>query len=161
MSAVVHDPRRRWNGQDRPDAGSAVIEFVVLGVLLMVPIVYLVLSLGRLQAGALAVEGAAREAGRAFVTADDAASGNLRAEQAAAVAFEDQGFGPDDARSVVLSCQGRDCLAPDARVLVRSRLLVALPGVPRFVSRLVPARVEVTATYVATVDRFRARTLSR
>jgi len=153
--------RRRWRALCGADDGSAVVEFVVLGVLLLVPVVYLVLALGRLQAGAFAVEGAAREAGRAFVTADEEASGRRRAEQAAAVAFADQGFGADAVRSVSLTCGGGDCLAPDQRVVVRSRLLVSLPGVPRFLARTVPARVEVTATHVATVDRFRARTVSR
>ncbi|GAB3593287.1 hypothetical protein GCM10027446_15370 [Angustibacter peucedani] len=149
--------RRRWDAVRCSDGGSAVVEFVVLGVLLLVPVVYLVLALGRLQAGALAAEGAAREAGRAFVTADDSTAAHRRAEQAAAVAFADQGFGADDVRSVALSCGPGDCLAPDQRVVVRSRLLVVLPGVPRFLARVVPTRVEVTASHVATVDRFRAR----
>lgn len=161
MTGVAARGRRSWRAVRSTDDGSAVVEFVALGVLLLVPVVYLVLALGRLQAGAFAAEGAAREAGRAFVTANEEASGRRRAEQAAAVAFADQGFGADDVRSVTLSCGAADCLAPDQRVVVRSRLLVALPGVPRFLARAVAARVEVTATHVATVDRFRARTVSR
>ncbi len=157
MTAAGGRTGPRSRSLQRSDDGSAVVEFLLLGVLLLVPVVYLVLALGRLQAGALAAEGAAREAGRAFVTADDAADGHRRAQQAAAVAFADQGFGEDDVRSVALSCGASDCLAPDVRVVVRSRLLVTLPGVPRFLAGAVPARVEVTATHVATVDRFRAR----
>lgn len=161
MNGASDRGRRCWRDLRRTDDGSAVVEFVVLGVLLLVPVVYLVLALGRLQAGAFAAEGAAREAGRAFVTATEDASGRRRAEQAAAVAFADQGFGADAVRAVSLSCDAADCLAPDRRVVVRSRVLVPLPGVPRFLARAVPARIEVTATHVATVDRFRARTVSR
>ena len=58
---------RRSTAED----GSALVEFVFLAVLMLVPIVYLIVALGRIQAGALAVEQGAREAGRAFVTAPD------------------------------------------------------------------------------------------
>ena len=57
-------PDRRHSGEQ----GSAVVEFVTLGVLLLVPLIYLVLTVARIQAGAYAVSMAAREAGRAFVT---------------------------------------------------------------------------------------------
>ena len=36
------------------DRGSAVVEFVTLGVLLLVPLVYLVLAMGRVQAATYA-----------------------------------------------------------------------------------------------------------
>ena len=41
----------RWRSTDE---GSAVVEFVTIGVLMMVPLVYLVLCLGRVQAAAYA-----------------------------------------------------------------------------------------------------------
>ena len=47
---VAHDER-----------GSAVVEFVVLGVLMLVPLIYLVMMMARLQAGSFAVTQAARE----------------------------------------------------------------------------------------------------
>ncbi len=150
---AAHERRRLT----RDDTGSAVVEFIALAVLLLVPVVYLVLTLGRLQAAALAAEGAAREAGRAYVTAQDDAEGRERAQAAAALAFADQGFASGTTRSVELGCDHPDCLVPDGRVRVHSRLFVDLPGVPRFLSRAVPARVEVTATHVAAVDRFRTQ----
>ena len=149
--------RRRLASSGCGDEGSAVVEFCVLAVLMLVPLVYLVLALARIQAGALAAEGAAREAGRAYVTADDAASAADRAQRAAAIAFSDQGFGPDAARAVTARCGQPDCLAAESSVTVHASLQVVLPGVPRGLARIVPARVEVTATHIATVDRFRAR----
>jgi Flp pilus assembly protein TadG len=140
----------------RQDAGSAVVEFCFLSVLMLVPLVYLVAVLGRVQAAALAAETAAREAGRAFVTAPDVESAGSRAESAAAIAFGDQGFSDQGTGTVELTCAADPCLVPDARVEVRTRVLVLLPGVPRVLDRVVPTRIEVTARQVVTVDRFRA-----
>lgn len=138
------------------DAGSAVVEFVTLGVLLLVPVVYLVLTLGRVQAGVFAAEGAAREAARAFTTADDEASGRARAQAAVLLAFHDQGF--DDANpetALSIRCDADPCHTPQARVRVTVALDVVLPGVPRFVDAVVPTRVPVRADALAVVDRFR------
>lgn len=141
----------------RGDGGSALVEFCFLAVLLLVPVVYLVLTLGRLQAAAFATEGAAREAGRAFVTGRDEVSGRERAAAAALIAFSDQGFDDQRLEVVDIRCAGDPCLAPDSRVVVHATLQVVLPAVPRLVDRFVPARVRVEATHVATVGRFGTR----
>jgi Flp pilus assembly protein TadG len=138
------------------DGGSALVEFCFLSVLMLVPLVYLVVALGRVQAGAFAAEAAAREAGRAFVTADDEVSGRSRAESAAEVAFADQGFDAPGEGVVELGCERQPCLQPDARVDVRTRVRVALPLAPRFLDGIVPTLVVVDARHVASVDRFRA-----
>ena len=83
------DGERLLSGRE---AGSAVVEFVFLAVLLMVPLFYLVMVMARLQAGAYAVSAAAREAGRAYTTAESPAQGPARAQAAADIAFGDQGF---------------------------------------------------------------------
>ena len=138
------------------DGGSAIVEFVFLAVLMLVPVVYLVLTLGRLQAAAFAAQGAAREAGRAFVTARDESAGRERADAAAAIAFEDQGFIDQRLIGLQVDCASA-CLAPDARVVIRTSVQVPLPALPHLVDRFFPARIEVTASHVATVDRFGAR----
>lgn len=144
----------------RGDGGSALVEFCVLAVLLLVPVVYLVVTLGRLQAASFAAQGAAREAGRAFVTAQDEASGRDRADAAALIAFADQGFDDPRAIRVDVDCSGDPCLRPDGRVSVHTTLQVLLPAVPRLVDRFVPTRIEVDARHVATVDRFRPTAVS-
>ena len=98
----------------RDERGSAIVEFVFLSVVLLIPLVYLVLCLGRLQAGSYAVSAAAREAGRAFVTSEASDSATGRAESAAAIAFEDQGFGGDG--GIEVSCSATPCLTPEASV---------------------------------------------
>jgi Flp pilus assembly protein TadG len=143
-------------GPPPDDEGSAIIEFVFLAVLMLVPIVYLIVALGRIQAGALAVEQGAREAGRAFVTAPDEVSGRARAQAAAALAFQDQGFaGPYDGQLTV-RCSAAPCLTGNARVTVDAQITVLLPGVPRFLSHVIPVQMTLDATHISTVDEFSA-----
>jgi hypothetical protein len=143
------------SGAGHPDAGSAVVEFIMLGVLLLVPVVYLVLTLGRIQAAAFATDGAAREASRAFVTADDEESGRARALAAVRLGLLDQGFDADPGRSVSVTCRQVPCLSPQARVDVAVQVDVVLPGVPGVVDRFVGTHVTVRARHTAVVDAFR------
>jgi Flp pilus assembly protein TadG len=135
------------------EQGSAVVEFVVLGVLLLIPLVYLVMMLARVQAGSYAVSQAAREAGRAFVTADADGSAAARAKAAARVAFADHAF--EDSGRVTIACDGTPCLRPDGQVVTSATVRVPLPLVPSFVRDVIPLSVPVSASHLSTVDRFR------
>jgi hypothetical protein len=135
------------------ERGSAVVEFVVLGVLLLIPLVYLVMMLARVQAGSYAVSQAAREAGRAFVTADAEGAARARAQAAARVAFADHAF--EDSGRVTIACDGSPCLRPDGQVVTAATVRVPLPLVPSFVRHVIPLSVPVSASHLSTVDRFR------
>jgi hypothetical protein len=135
------------------EGGSAVVEFVVLAVLLMVPLFYLVMVMARLQAGAYAVSGAAREGGRAYTTAVSAVQAPARAQAGAAIAFSDQGFA--GLGTITVGCDGSPCLRPDGRVQVTASLTVPLPLVPAVFAGVLPTSIPMSATHVATVDRFR------
>lgn len=137
------------------ERGSAVVEFVFLAVLMLVPLVYLVMVLARLQAGSYAASAAVREAGRAFVTAEQVQEAAPRAEAAARIAFEDQGFG--GAGRLVMACDGDPCLRPEGRITMEATVVVPLPLVPAFARDVVPLEVPVTASHVAVVDRFRGQ----
>ncbi|MBR7743868.1 pilus assembly protein [Phycicoccus sp. BSK3Z-2] len=138
----------------RDERGSAVVELVTLGVLLLVPLVYLVLALGRVQAGAFAVSQAARESGRAFVTTDAGEDASARARAAAEISFADHRF---DGEGVVdVACDGSPCLRPGGVVVTTASVRVALPLLPTFVEGAVPLSIPVSATHVSTVDRFRS-----
>lgn len=142
--------RRRTGGLED---GRAIVEFVFLGVVMMVPLIYLVMTLAVLQAAAYSATTAAREAGRAFTTATAEGQSMPRARAAAQVAFEDFGFLQEET-SVAVACDGAPCLRPDARVLVRATIRVRLPYLPAFLGDAVPTVIPVSATHVATVDRF-------
>lgn len=147
--------RRRLSVHFRQaERGSAVVEFVFLAVVLLVPLFYLVMTVSRVQAGSYAASTAAREAGRAYVTAKDESSAAPRAEAAARVAFEDQGFRATDAR-LTMACDGAPCLRPDGRVEMTTTVVVPLPLVPSFARRVVPLEVPITARHVVVADRFR------
>ena len=145
--------RRQLQGTE---SGRAIVEFVFLGTLLLVPLVYLIMTLAQLQAAAYGATAAAREAGRAFTTAATEVQGMPRARAAAQVAFMDFGFTDQDA-SVVIVCDGSPCLRPDARITATSTIQVRLPFVPAFVGQVIPTTIPVSVTHVATVDRFGGR----
>ena len=136
------------------ERGSAVVEFVFLAVLLMVPLFYLVMTVSRVQAASYAASTAVREAGRVYVTAEDESSAGARAEAAARIALEDQGFHTADARLSV-GCDGTPCLRPEGRVELTAVVTVPLPLVPAFARKVVPLELPITASHVAVVDRFR------
>jgi hypothetical protein len=143
----------RRAGQDA-QAGSAIVEFVFLAVLMLVPLFYLVMVLARLQAGAYAVSAASREAGRAYVTAQVPALARSRADAAAGLAFADQGFDIDRDGGIESRCDGTPCVRPEGRIRFTATVSVQMPLVPSFFSGIVPTQIPVSATHIATVDRF-------
>ena len=130
--------RLRLLGSAGPDAqaGSAIVEFVFLAVLMLVPLFYLVMVLARLQAGAYAVSAASRESGRAYVTAQVPGQAPARAHSAAGLAFDDQGF------------------ESEGSIQIKATLWVPMPLVPAFFAAIVPLQIPISATHIATVDRF-------
>lgn len=136
------------------ERGSMTIEVAFLLVLLVAPLFYLVATLGRVQAGAYAVSAAAREAGRAFVTAEDAVEGSARAQAAALLVMGAHGFTAAEG-GVVVSCQVEPCLAPGGSVSVDASVRVPLPLIPDFMAGAVPTSIELTSRHVEPVEAFR------
>ena len=134
----------------RDDEGNALVEFTYLAVLLMVPLVYLLTTVFQVQRAAFGVTEAARQAGRAYVTADNAAQGAARAQEAADLAMRDQipGFGHAQVRFLQAD------FAPGATVRVQVRHEVELPILGGLFGEVRP-RIPVDATHVEVVDRFR------
>jgi Flp pilus assembly protein TadG len=142
--------RTRCDGHEQ---GSAVVEFTFLALLLMVPVVYFIITVGQIQGGSFAVVGAADQAAKVYVAQADASSAQAAAEQAAAIALADFGHRPEEA-SVAMSCNPADCQAPGTAVTVTVSLTVPLPFVPfNNDFRLNATEVEASATQL--VGRFR------
>ncbi len=139
----------------RSDRGSMLIEVLFLMILLMLPLFYLVGTLGRLQAGAYAASAAAREAGRAYVTADDEAAAPGRSVAAAGLVFGTHGFDSGEG-SVSVSCRSAPCLTPGAQIEVTSEVKVDVPLIPDFLAGAVPTSVSMTSSHLESVDAFRA-----
>ncbi|GAA2153277.1 pilus assembly protein [Humibacillus xanthopallidus] len=131
------------------------MEFIFLGVLLLLPLVYLVLTVARLQAASFSASLAGREAGRAFVTGASDGEALGRASSAASLAFEDFAF--TEGATLGVSCDGSPCLRPEGVVTSTATIVVQLPLIPDFVADHVPASVTISSTHVSSVDRFVAR----
>jgi len=135
------------------ERGSASLEFLTVGVLLLVPLVYLVLALASVQGGALAVEGAARQAARVAIAAGDRDATESVVERTVAVALADYGIDAD-AASVDIDCQAADCAAPGSRIRVSVRATVRLPLVPDVLDLDRLGSVPLDASATQTVSRF-------
>lgn len=137
--------------EEEAERGSAVVEFIFLGVLLLVPLVYLIVTAGQVQGAAYAVVGAADHAAKVYAAAGPDGSPEAQARAAAELALSDFGFdGPGVEIAVVCSAV---CHAPGSTVTVTVAFDVPLPaagGIPGL--DLAPVRVD--ATSMQTVERF-------
>ncbi len=143
--------RRRWCAED----GTASLEFVTAGMILLLPMVYLVLTMSALQAGSLAVEGAARQAVRVYVQAPDTPAAEGGAERAIRFALADYGLDPS-AATVSISCSPRssDCLRRRATVTITVGVTIGLPLVPPALSIGGPLTIPLRSTATEQVSRF-------
>ena len=147
--------QRRVGRSAGDDRGAAMIEFIVLGVGIIVPLAYLAISAVTVQAAAFASTQAVREAGRAFSAASTAQEGRARARVAAQLAFADHGITlPPGALRI--TCAEGECLAPGSVVEVDLAWSVPLPWLPGSLAADVPARVPIEATHRVPVDDYRS-----
>lgn len=125
------------------ERGSAMVEFVWLAILLLVPLVYLLLATFEVQRGAFGVSAASQAAGRAFSLAESPQEGRQRARAAAATVLRDQGV---DRFELEISCRPEPCLSPGSVATVVVRTEVALPWAPDVLGGGAP-RFAVSATH--------------
>jgi len=146
---------RRFGRAIADDVGTASLEFVTAGMILLLPMVYLVLTMSALQAGSLAVEGAARQAVRVYVQAPNSRDAEAEAERAIRFALADYGLDPSKA-SVAISCSPRpaDCLRRRATVTITVGVVVGLPLVPSALSIGGSLTVPLRSTATEQVSRF-------
>ena len=133
------------------ERGSAIIEFHFLGLLLMVPLIYVLLAVLDVQRASYGVTQAAREAGRIFVATGNESAARLAAQ----VALADQGLAVD-AADISIRCSAAPCYQPGAQVTVTVGSSVRLPFVPEVLAGAVNAEIPVEATHASVIDRFRA-----
>jgi Flp pilus assembly protein TadG len=115
----------------RGEDGSAAVELVWLGILLLVPILWIVLSVFEVQRGAFAASAAARAAGRAYALAPTDAEGERLARAVARQALADQGLGSAPLQ-VTVTCTPfpGDCHRGTSVISVRIATRVDLPLMP-------------------------------
>jgi hypothetical protein len=115
----------------RDERGSALVELGWLGILLLVPMLWILVSVFEVQRGAFGVSAAARSAGRAYALAATDAEGERRARAAAEQVMADQGLA-DVPLVLEFSCDspGSSCHSGGAVVTVRVDTRIDLPLLP-------------------------------
>jgi hypothetical protein len=156
-------PHRRLAAtpSDAPaDDGRALIEVIFLAVLILIPTIYILISVLRIQAATFAVSQGARDAGRVMDAAPTAAVGVARAEEIARLALEDQRV-PAEGLDLRFVPVGGDCVsAPEITPTLQAGAVydicvvavVAFPGVPTVISG---SRNTVTGVFTLHVGDFR------
>ncbi len=142
------------------DDGRAIIEVVFLAVLLLIPTMYILIALLRLQAATLAVAQAARDAGRLIETSTSGSVGEPLIRAVAGQDLQDQGITPDT-MTVRAVASGSDCrqapaVAPSYQPGATYDLCViaqiTLPGVPTVLSG---SHNTVTGVYTVHIGQLR------
>ncbi len=155
----MRSPSGRIRRLPRPrsddDRGSALVELVWLSLILLIPLVYILVTLVTVQRSAYGVTEAARAAGRAYVLAPDPATGRQRAYAAARVAMLDQGIAmPAGDLTIVCHPTPMSCLQPGSTVEVRISYQARLPVVPSLLGHN-PATIAVSARHVEPYGSYR------
>lgn len=113
------------------DEGSAVIEFLALGLLLLLPAVWFLLAVAEVQASSYAAVGAADQAAKMHTTGDaDPGERAARSEAAVTAALADFGIGTERAQ-ISRQCSP-DCEAAGALVGYTVEIRVPVPLIPDF-----------------------------
>lgn len=151
MAAVLRRLRSRLGN----DHGSAALEFITAGVLLLVPVVYLILTLSAVQTASLAAEGAARHAARVFVLSEEPLVASAGAHRAVELTLDDYGVDASTARTAITCAPDPgECLERRSRVTVQVRASVPLPLLPPVLGIDAPVSIPIEATATQSVSRF-------
>ena len=146
--------RGRTASRRRGEEGSALVELTWLGILLLIPMLWIIISVFEVQRGAFAVSGAARAAGRAYALAPTDAEGHQRAEAAARQALADQGVegAPLEVR-ITCTPYPRNCHSGTSVITVIVPSRVDLPLLPTFLGGNAPS-FALDATHSVPIGQF-------
>ncbi|MGF3057248.1 TadE/TadG family type IV pilus assembly protein [Microbacterium sp. YY-01] len=131
---------------DSDEKGAAALEFVIAGVIMLVPLVYLIIALGTVQQQTFGVEQAARQTARLLAHDDPAVSQHADAVVSTIV----NEYGIDDSTmTVAISCipAGVGCPAPGTLARITVTAQVSLPLVPQWVGSWATVPVEASAVH--------------
>lgn len=128
------------------DEGTAIVEFALVGVILLVPIMIFVGVLAQAQAAAFAAVAAAQQGAQVLASQPAGEVSVAQVETAATLPAADQGF-DDGALRVTVSCSDGACQEPGATATVNAEVTVALPQIP-FLGIMDIARMEHSSMVV-------------
>lgn len=137
------------------ESGSASLEFVTVGLIMLVPLIYLMIAVASIHAAALAVEGGARQAARIFVQGDSEQDARTMAIRAVEFALADHGLS-DSTVDIAVTCTPTpdNCLSRGGFVTVAVSTFVPLPLAPPVLGEAFAIGVPISATATQQVSRF-------
>ena len=126
---------RKLRDRLRREDGNALMEFSMLGITVLIPLLWIILIVFEIQRAMYGVSAAAREATRAFTLQEDVASAQESARLAATLAMEDQGLEGFAVPDVTCGNGNGDisasyCLQPGSTAHIDIEYNVELPFVP-------------------------------
>lgn len=139
--------------EQQGQVGQALIETVLLGLLLLVPLIWGLGVLADLHRGALAASAAAREAGADAARSTNVGGAESAVRAAVRQAFDNQGLDPDLAR---VRWSGTDRLQRGAALEIQVSYPVSVVQAP-LLGRVSGPSVWVHARHVVRIDPFRSR----
>lgn len=113
------------------DDGSATVEFIGLTLILLIPAIYLLLTISQLQAAGYAAVAAADQAAKTIGVGQNNQAAQYRAQETVHLTVESYRLDPD-ATEISIQCSNDDCTTPGTRVSVHVTIDVRLPLVPTF-----------------------------
>jgi hypothetical protein len=99
------------------ESGRASLEFLVFGIALVIPVMFLGMSLSSIQGATLAAQSASTHAVRVFVQQTVLSDAAVIADRAALVALRNHGF--ESYSRLERFCEPTSCLSPGAAVTIR------------------------------------------
>ncbi|GAA2030559.1 hypothetical protein GCM10009720_08450 [Yaniella flava] len=126
----------------RNDNGSATVEFIGLCIILLIPAIYLLVTISQLQAAGYAVVAASDQAAKTIAHTSDNAQAEARAINTVHLTAENYQLDPDTTHTTI-QCSNTSCTTPGTRITVNVSIDVPLPLIPTFLG---------TQTSVATMD---------
>lgn len=136
----------------RAEEGNALVEFVVLSAALLIPCLYLVLTLGGVQAAVFAADTIARDTARIHATEPDEPAAREQSTRHSAMILEDHGLPAGDV--VTLRCSEDPCASPGGTVTAEVRIPVPVPGLGPLLGETGP--VTVSSSHAVQVDQYRS-----
>jgi hypothetical protein len=143
------------------DDGNAILEFVALTALFLIPLTYLILAVFQVPGAAYGATEAAREAGHSFVEADSLEAAYAESCAAARIALLDQRVAgtADCSGELLISCVSDHACSVDlsAGSIVRAHVALDVP-LPFLPSALfgIPLTIRVSASHDEVVDQYRS-----
>ena len=130
MNSGFADSLRFINSYRESEEGSAIVEFVVLGLPLFLPLFIFLTSLTQISSDQRIVQSLARQVARGFVTAPDETAARSRVEVIKGV-YQEKYFKTNSSNlsskssrfiEIYLSCSANPCLTLNSKVSVTAQL---------------------------------------